>query len=115
MQCMGYHLIITRRADPDDPESGPPITLEEFERVVLTDPRFRVDDHGDTSFVWWSRIPTEWEFLPPAYLRWVEGNIRTNHPPRPLITIAHEIATALDARLVGEEGEGYGADGREID
>ena len=44
ISSVGYDLHITRRSDWSDADSGPPISRNEFERVVLGDLRFRRDE-----------------------------------------------------------------------
>jgi hypothetical protein len=107
---MGYDLHITRRAEWSDPDSGPPITREEFECVVLGDARFQRDERLGLDYAMLMKKPRGTEHAP--WLCWLDGEIVTKSPPRSFIEIVVEIAGTLNARVVGDDGEEYGADGR---
>lgn len=109
---MGYDLHITRREDWSDPESGPPITRDEFERVVTRDKRFRRDEGLGPEYAVVVKKPRG--AIAESWLCWEDGQITVRGSSRSLITIAVEIAVTLGARLVGDDGEEYGADGRAL-
>jgi hypothetical protein len=109
---VGYDLHITRRAEWSDPGSGPPITREEFERVVRGDTRFRLDEGlGPDCAVPVKRTRGGADA---SSLCWHDGEITTKNPPRSLIRLAVEIAASLNARVIGVDGEEYGEDGRAV-
>lgn len=109
---VGYDLHITRRAEWSDPGSGPPITRGEFERVVLGDARFRRDDGLGPDYAVLVKKSRGTDDSP--WLCWQDGQILTKSPPRSFIRLAVEIAGKLNARVVGDDDEGYGADGRVV-
>jgi hypothetical protein len=110
---MGYDLHITRRADWCDPDSGPPITRQEFERVVLGDPRFRRDEGMGPDFAVLIDPTCASDDAP--WLWWQSGEIKSKNPPRSFFNLMFEIATTLSARVVGDDDEEYGPDGRVVE
>jgi hypothetical protein len=106
---MGYSLYITRREDWSDPE-GPAIALSDWISLVESDPELRWEpDLGQHFAVWGKSSGSD-----PPWLAWENGNLESKHPEKAMIRKMHEIAGALSARLMGEEGEGYDSNGEEI-
>lgn len=118
---MGYGLHITRRAHWSD-EDGAEITAGEWAAYVASDPELEmtgvaeaVTPQGETL-----RIQAD------GMTRWVQGgdtsgwlsfrrgSISANNPSDDLTIKMHKIAVALGAKLEGDQGEEYGADGRMI-
>lgn len=109
---VGYDLHITRRTEWSDPESGPPITREEFERVVFGDDSFRRDGGLGPDYAVLVKKPCGAADAP--WLCWQNGEITAKNPSRPLIRVAAVMAAAINARVVGDDGEEYGQDGQAV-
>lgn len=120
---MGYELHITRAEDWTD-SAEVPISLEEWLAFVAVDPELRHDGVAATTLpdggvfevrepglVVWTAHPQagKGEGLP--WIRYVDGQLQSKHPDPPFLRKMHEIATALGARLQGDDGENYAADG----
>lgn len=103
---MGYNLRITRRQHGSNAPLSP-ITLSEWRELVTSDPEFRCDpSNGDDVALWVG--PSALEV---AGLFWHDGEIESKYPDAALIEKMVELAAALDARVVGDDGEVYGREG----
>ena len=120
---MGYEIHITRKTEWFD-EDGPEISLEEWEAYITSDPEMRLDGYaeaitkngdvfrieGDGIAVWTAYsghgVDGNMAWLSPG-----SGGIVAKNPDREILAKMFEIAQALGARVVGDEGEEYGADG----
>lgn len=106
---MGYDLHITRKDEWFD-EHGEEIELDEWLAVVEADPRLEAHSEmaaADPSAVVWKGDDGNirmWFWMS-------EGNIVGKNPKPEAIAKMHEIAVALDAKLIGDEGEHYDAAG----
>lgn len=121
---MGYDLHITRRADWAD-EEGPAITQAEWESYITTDPDLRLDGYMEATTAAGATLRMEeagiavWIAHPhlTEHGGWItldsRGNIVVKNPDEAFRQKMWKIAQALDARLVGDEGETYGPDGEE--
>ena len=126
LECMGYELHITRGANWHD-EAEEPITLDEWIAYVKSDPEMRLDGFAEATLEDGSVFRTE----DPSLAVWVaysgdgvdgnhawmwhfEGNVQAKSPDREIVAKMWRIAQSLRARLVGDEGEEYGPDGKEI-
>ena len=114
---MGYDLHITRADEWSESESRP-ISLEEWLAVVADDPELHRDPADANSqwpgFVYWadpSQPVEEWW----QWLCHERGEIVTKSPDAPLRRKMHELAARLGARVLGDDGEEYGADGQPVD
>ena len=116
---MGYELHITR--NPDWVDDGPAIPQSEWDAYVRSDPDMRVigsiEAHspdgsiiryeGDNLSVW--KSPTD-EVL----FYYYDGAIAVKYPDAPTIGKMLEIASKLDAKVVGDDGEMYPLDSSEL-
>jgi hypothetical protein len=103
---MGYSLYITRREHWHD-DSGPEIALLEWQQVVESDATLSWEpDLGDHFATWSGATSPE-----PPWLIWDNGNLESKYPPVDFIRKMASLASQLNARVVGEEGELYGPDG----
>jgi hypothetical protein len=118
---MGYEVHVTRRANWFD--EGDDISLEEWRQIVGRDPELRMDNvaralspAGDVieikreGIAVWLRHPRAND----GDLAWIcysEGRITVKNPDPPFLMKMHEIATKLSARVQGDEGEEYDANG----
>ncbi|MEM1298286.1 MAG: hypothetical protein AAGH68_03325 [Pseudomonadota bacterium] len=113
---MGYDIHITRRASWADDGDG--ISLEEWETFALTQPdiMFPPVRAADGTVLFDSSLPGDVLLQLPSGeicpLFWSEGNTSSTNPSGQVITRMHAIAMALDARVLGDDDEVYGADGR---
>ena len=124
---MGYELHITRKAHWAD-EDGPEISLSEWLGYVAADPEIRLDGFAeaplpgggalraeDQSLAVWTAWPGDgggdglaWMWLSDS------GAICAKNPDIDIRRKMWRIAQDFGARLVGDDGEQYGADG-EVD
>lgn len=107
---MGYDVHITRAEDWSDSQDHP-ISAEEWDAYAASDPTLRRDGayHADSPhFFDWRVGGTE------TWLDWFEGAVYTKNPPQDVRAAMFVVATSLDARVQGDEGEWYGADGNVV-
>ncbi|MGJ8610652.1 MAG: hypothetical protein ACSHWY_06135 [Octadecabacter sp.] len=116
---MGYNLYVTRKDEWFD-EHGEEIELEEWTAAVASDPGLEMRaeafvDVGDgkqliasdpTMAVWLDEAGN-----PQMWFHMFEGNIIGKNPRPPVIAKMHDLSVTLQARLMGEEGEVYDAEG----
>ena len=99
-RTLGYDLHITRRAEWSD-DDGPSITLDEWLAYIRSDPAVTPDpDNGPQDFL--VSVGAE-----PCPLWWDRGELLTKHPDKAFIRKMVSIARALNARVVGDDGEEY--------
>lgn len=107
---MGYDAHITRRTHWFD-DDGPTITLQEWLACIAQDPELYADARemaspGDA--LWIPRPGVEMGL-------WHQDNrVVTKNPGEGLLVKMYQIAQSLDARVLGDENEEYGADGQMI-
>ena len=106
---MGYNLHIVRTENWFDSESDP-VTKSDVDRVIASDESlaWSTTDYVDMSdesgavtryyMICWNGAPAFW---------WCRSEITCKNPNESQIVKLHEIARALDAKLVGDEGELY--------
>jgi hypothetical protein len=106
---MGYDLHITRKSQSSD-EEGPVITEAEWRVVIAEDPELELDlesrcEMADGEFVFaaWNREP--------GALGWYDGEVTAKYPNEALIRKMVQIAEKLNAKVQGDDGEIYAADG----
>ena len=99
---MGYDLHVTRKSFWAD-EVGPVITIEEWLAYVNSDPTLTPDSRNGPHMVLWNG-PSKYE---EPWIDWNEGELYTKNPDPPLIGKLLEIATALNARVRGDDNEVY--------
>jgi hypothetical protein len=99
---MGYDLHITRKEYWVE-EGGPEISLEEWLAYIASDADLRPSSDKKSMAlmaVRGSKYPTAW-------LDWFEGNIYTKNPDEPILGKMLQIASALGAKVQGDDGEFY--------
>jgi hypothetical protein len=96
---MGYDLHVTRSKHWTESESQP-ITREDWQAYVASDPEIEPDTPGD--YFEFAAHPKE-----PALLQWWRGEITVKNPDRPTVRKLLEIASKLGAQVQGEDGEFY--------
>ena len=99
---MSYDLHITRKEFWAD-EEGAVITVEEWMNYLAGDPQLRPLPNVENYKVTFNIN----SISPEAWLEWDEGEIRTTGADEWIIAKMILIATALDAKVQGDEGEIY--------
>ena len=105
---MSYTLHVTRKARWADAD-GPTITLGEFTALAAGDPELAPDPDNDVEdFLWLAHPGGPWA------LWWhARGEIMTSSVDAHVLGKLLAIATALDARVLGDDDEQYVAVGAE--
>ena len=122
---MGYDLHITRHPDPDcdsidtDKPNGV-ISLQEWRNYVDGDPSMRMDDYAEAilpggkslrvtepGIAVWLDHPTATRESGLAWLHFSNGQILVKHPDQESLGKMLSIASALDAVVIGDDGEQY--------
>lgn len=101
---MGYNLYITRRLDRLDENSGPAIALEEFREAVSHDSELVLTNDPEQDAAIWQREDMWWD----------EGQVTSKSPSEEFRKVMFRIAVKLGARVVGDDDEEYGPDGKAI-
>ena len=96
---MGYNLYITR-AEFWAENEGAYISADEWMDIVEKDPSLTLDPENGA-------YDTTWEGKEEYWLDWSGGNIYSKYPDAKLTAKMCEIAEALGARVMGEDGEIY--------
>ncbi|MEA1950642.1 MAG: hypothetical protein U9N87_04615 [Planctomycetota bacterium] len=135
---MGYSIHIERNEEQWDADSGGGIRLEEWKAYVQSDESMRFDkvaeittSHGDViryesegRVLWFDTSHGELggkadelggkadELGGKAWFDFHHGRIFANNPNAETIRKMHQIASHFDAKMVGEDGEEYLADGK---
>ena len=104
---MGYEIHITRKNEWSD-EDGPEISLEDWKAYIASDPEMRLDGYAEATMENGDVFRTEHDGI--AVWTAYSGIVAKN-PDREILAKMFEIAQALGARVVGDEGEEYGTDG----
>jgi len=123
---MGYEIHITRKKDGFD-EDGASISLEEWKAYIASDSDMRLDGYAEATLGNGDTLRVEDEGLAvwTAYsghgvngnMAWFypgSGGIIAKNPDEEILQKMFEIAEALGARVVGDDDEEYGADGKVI-
>jgi len=110
---MGYDVHITRAQDWTESHDHP-ITLEEWQAYLRSDREMRLDNaEGTTSpglAVWtaWKKDGADGGH---AWFSYDDGEITVKDPDREIVRKMFRIAVALKARVQGDDGENYDANG----
>lgn len=115
---MGYEVHITR-ADEWIESRSSPITLDEWTSYVASDPEMRIDNHaaltlkGDVlsyeneGLAVWTAYSGHEADANMAWFDYNEGRIVVKNPDEEILAKIKQIAEALNARVIGDEGEMY--------
>ncbi|HKB58547.1 MAG TPA: hypothetical protein VKC56_00735 [Gallionellaceae bacterium] len=117
-------LYITRKTRRSDP-AGPAITLREWLAYLDADPEMHPVGFAEVETPDGSRYPvstglavwlgySQHRHGDLAWFDLVNGHITVSTPNPEIIRKMQRIAGALEARVEGEHGERYDADGREV-
>ncbi len=101
---MGYDFHITRKDHWAD-EEGDEIALEEWIRYTMCDKDVQADPDNPGAENWIVNLregvwPMWWD---------ATGELKTKNPEQPMISKLVSIAAALNARVLGDDGEHYDA------
>jgi hypothetical protein len=108
---MGYDLHITRKDCWAEEEDERCISREEWKAYVENDPEITLDpDNPFEDYYIYLRTGENW----PLWFRPELGNIYTKNPPDDVIKKIVAIASALKARVQGDDQEFYDSDGNMI-
>ncbi|MEM9295827.1 MAG: hypothetical protein AAGA57_08495 [Planctomycetota bacterium] len=107
---MGYDIHITRGRDWFEAYDNADIaiTAEEWIGYVKEDPELSLAGYNGDYFALWSG---KCEYDDP-WFDWISGVIYTKNPDEAIIDKAVQIASQLDARVIGESDEIYLGGGR---
>jgi hypothetical protein len=120
---MGYEIHITRKTEWFD-KDGPNISLEDWKAYISSDPDMRLDGYAEAitgngdvlrveneGLAVWTAYSGHGVNGNKAWLYPGSGGIIAKNPDEEILRKLFEIAQALGARVVGDDGEEYGADG----
>jgi hypothetical protein len=119
---VGYDLHI-RRAEQARGSEKAPITLAEWAQYVAGAHDFRMDDHAEAALGDGQTLRIErdgiavWTGHPESdtvWFRYHAGAVVVSNPDEAVRRRMFEVAAALGARVQGDEGELYDAEGRAI-
>lgn len=122
---MGYEVHITRKDFWADDE-GPVISLDEWRQYISSDAEMRLDGYAESQTPDGATIRVD----NPGIAVWtaysghgVNGNmawfchfddrIAVKNPDEEILVKMHQIASELNAKVQGDDGEDYGPDGSE--
>ena len=99
---MGYDVHITRAEHWADNE-GVEISPDEWLHIIQADPELLpVPENGEYFVIW--RGSTKYT---ETWFNWSDGNITTKYPDRATLRKMLQLATALGAKVQGDDGEVY--------
>ena len=102
---MSYYLYITRKLHWSD--EGPNITAKEWLGVIADDPELELAGENGEYFTNWLGAST----ISEPWFNWSDGNIYATFPDKAQIAKVLEIASRLNAKVEGQDGEVYTATG----
>ena len=120
---MGYDVHITRREEWFD-EEGDEISLEEWKRYVASDEEMRLDGFAEVEtpdgmlrvesegLSVWLRYSGHGKDGNMAWFDHSEGNVTVKNPDDEILRKMFSIAQSLNAKVQGDEGEVYAANGQ---
>ena len=119
---MGYEVHITRKETFFD-EEGDLISLQEWLDYIENDKEMRLDGYAETetpdgilriedgSLAGWKNWSKHDVSDGMAWMSHFEGNISSSNPDTEILTKMHAIASKLNAKVQGDEGEVYDSSG----
>lgn len=121
---MGYEVHITRKAEWFE-EEGPEITIEEWKNYVVSDPEMRLDGFAEATIYdgntlrvespglsVWAAYSKHEEAGNMAWFDHYKDRITVKNPDEEILIKMHTIASALEAKVQGDEGEIYDSNGQ---
>lgn len=123
---MSYSVHITRRGQWSE-QGGPDITLDEWVMLVQSDPDMRLggsrqwkDDHGKKmsdapqGLASWQAYSRNQSGGQPVWFEFVSGNVQVINPDQEVMGKMWQLAQKLGARIQGDDGACFDAQGNEI-
>ncbi|MBD8528309.1 hypothetical protein [Pseudomarimonas arenosa] len=123
---MGYDMHITRKPQWFD-DDGPEISLDEWKAYLFGESQFASDGSAEVRSLSGAVLRLESEGLaawcgysahePGGNMAWflyTKGNLVVKNPDEETRRKMYQVAVALGARVQGDEGEFYGADGEQL-
>ncbi len=121
---MGYEVHITRKEEWSE-ENGPEITIEEWKNYIAADPEIRLDGSAEATTpdsnvlrvespglsVWLAYSGHE-KNGNMAWFDHFEDRITVKNPDKEILVKMYVIASALGAKVQGDEGEVYDSNGQ---
>ncbi len=110
---MGYDLHIIRGEEWSDPER-PQVSMAEWRSIVEADSELQMQDAATATSLAGETVEyrneglAQWTAHPDRSAVWLDyrdGSIVAKNPDQPTIAKLLQIATALDARVQGDDGE----------
>ncbi len=121
---MGYEVHITRKNNWFD-DNGPEITIEEWNDYVASDPEMRLDKFAETTLpnedvlrtedpgiAVWTAYSGNKEKVNMAWFCHFKNYISVKNPDEEILIKMHAIASALGAKVQGDDGEVYDSVGQ---
>ena len=121
---MGYDLHITRRDFWADNGDGVPITLDDWKQYIATDPEMRLDGYAEATTTSGDSVRMEMEGIAVwtkhsqngidgnmAWIYHTGDRIVAKNPDEEMIGKMCRIASLLNAKVQGDDGETYAEDG----
>ena len=115
---MGYDIHITRADDWTESRTSP-ITLNEWTNYITSDPEMRLDNlaelniegsvvfYENEGLAVWTAYSGHGVDGNMAWFDYSEGRVVVKNPDEEIVGKMKQIAEALNARVIGEEGEMY--------
>lgn len=124
---MGYEVHIARNEEWWDEDVGGGISPDEWNTFVASDETMRLDNvaeanmpdgnvlrYANQGLAVWLNYSAHDESGNKAWFDFRDGCISVKNPDQEILRKMHQIASQLDAKVLGDEGEEYGADGEPI-
>ena len=121
---MGYEVHITRKAEWLE-QGGPEITIEEWKNYVVSDPEMRLDGFAEATIYdgntlrvespglsVWTAYSKHEEAGNMAWFDHYKDRITIKNPDDEILIKMHKIASALEAKVQGDDGEIYDSNGQ---
>ncbi|TWU14688.1 hypothetical protein CA54_35570 [Symmachiella macrocystis] len=125
---MGYDIHITPNDEWSEEEVSGGISFEEWSDYVAADDTMRMDNeaevrtpHGDViryenkGLAVWTAYSGYDESGIKAWFDFREGRISVKNPDDEILRKMYQIASSMDAKVLGDDGEEYGPDGETLD
>jgi len=124
---MGYEVHIARNEEWWDEDAGGGIASDEWNAYVASDETMRLENVAEANMpdghvlryenqglALWVNYSAHDESGNKAWFDFRDGCISVKNPDEEILRKMHQIASQLDARVLGDEGEEYDADGEVI-
>lgn len=120
---MGYNVYITRKENWHD-EEGPAISIEEWAAFIRSDPEMRLEVNAEptvgndgcpqienSGVAVWTAYPSHENDGNMSWFYFANGNITVKNPDQEILKKMWSMAKTFSAKVQGDDGECYDADG----